>query len=375
LPEERLIEHLKIRITHKKPELGWPEFKSENQMVLESTRDHVVLDISRVLPNEHGKRPLQTGPGELAPALEPNALLQSDDANIRDIAAEVVGDDHDAFSAAQKLQQWTSKNMKFDLGIAIAPASEVARNRRGTCFGYAMLLGSLARAAGIPSRIHMGLVYAGGIWGGHAWVDIRAGRDWIPMDAALYSPGAADAARFSFFTSTLQEGTIAEVGSLAKLFGNVDIKILEYTIHGKRVTIPEDAKPFSISGDTYRNPWLRLTVKKPEGFRFTKLDAVWPESTVVLMEGTENRAVEIQSHSESLPVSEDRYEQDLLRHAKIEGTAKEMEVSGHRTVVISSPDRAGLVLKRGGNVFLVKSTGPRAVDLLMNVVSMLKIEE
>jgi hypothetical protein len=43
--------------------------------------------------------------------------------------------------------------------------------------------------------------------------------------------------------------------------------------------------------------------------------------------------------------------------------------------VIPSPDCAGLVLKRGGNVFLVKSTGPRAIDLLMNVVSMLKIEE
>jgi hypothetical protein len=204
----------------------------------------VVLDIRRVLPNEHGERPMQAGHGELMLALEPNALLQSDDANIRNIAAQVVGDDHDAYSAARKLQQWTSKNMKFDLGIAIAPASEVARNRRGTCFGYAMLLGSLARAAGIPSRLHMGLAYAGGIWGGHAWVDIWAGREWIPLDAALYSPGPADAARFSFFTSTLQEGTIAEIGSLAKLFGNVDIKILEYTIHGKRVTIRKTPSHF-----------------------------------------------------------------------------------------------------------------------------------
>jgi hypothetical protein len=116
-------------------------------------------------------------------------------------------------------------------------------------------------------------------------------------------------------------------------------------------------------------------VRKPEGFRFTKLDAVWPESTVVLMEGAENRAVEIQSHSESLPVSEEHFEQDLLRDAKIEGTATDVEVGGHRTVMISSADRAGLVLKRGGNVFLVKSTGPRAIDLLMNVVSMLRIEE
>src|SRR5262249_6637301 len=157
------------------------------------------------------------------------------------------------------------------LGIAIAPASEVARNRRGTCFGYAVLLASLARAEGIPSRIRMGFVYAGGIWGGHAWVEVRVGNDWIPLDAALYSPGAADAARFSFFTSSLQEGTISQVGELARLYGNVDLQVLDYTVHGKRVVVPQEARPFTITGDTYRNPWLGLTVEKPKGFGFTQL--------------------------------------------------------------------------------------------------------
>jgi hypothetical protein len=85
--------------------------------------------------------------------------------------------------------------------------------------------------------------------------------------------------------------------------------------------------------------------------------------------------VEIQTHSESLPVSEEHYEEELLRDAKIEGTRKDMEVAGYRRLVISSADRAGLVLRRGGDVFLVKSTGPAALDLLMDVVSKLRIEQ
>jgi hypothetical protein len=138
--------------------------------------------------------------------------------------------------------------MKFDAGIAVAPASEVVRDRRGTCFGYAMLLGSLARAAGIPSRVRMGFAYAHGVWGGHAWVDVLVGEEWIAMDAALESPGAADAARFSFFTSALEEGALAGVGALARLYGNVEIQILEYTLHGQRVSVGEAGHGPTIRG-------------------------------------------------------------------------------------------------------------------------------
>jgi hypothetical protein len=373
LPEERLIEQLTIRITHKKPELGWPDFSADNQRVLEKTPDHVVLEIRRVSPKEDGQRPAATTDPKLQPYLEPNALLQSDDPAVRSIAAKVVGGETDAFRAARDLQEWTNENMKFDLGIAVAPASEVARNRRGTCFGYAVLLASLARAEGIPSRIRMGFVYAGGIWGGHAWVEVLAGDQWIPLDAALYSPGPADAARFSFLTSSFQEGTIAQVGELAKLYGNVEVQVLDYTIDGRKVIVPQDARPFTISGDTYQNPWLGLTVKKPKEFRFTELDAVWPNSTVVAMEGPGQQVVDIQSRSATLPVDEGLGTEELLHDADITGKRSEREVAGHRVTLISSADSAGLVLKRGGNLFVIKAKGPNAVQLLLQVASSVRL--
>lgn len=127
-----------------KPELGWPEFTSSHQRVIEQSKETVVLEIRQSSFNR-----LPT-PGDAY--LAPNALFQSDDPTIVKIAREVAGSPPDAF----KLRDWTSKHVRFDAGIAIAPASEVMRNRGGTCFGYSMLLGALARAAGIPSRLQMG---------------------------------------------------------------------------------------------------------------------------------------------------------------------------------------------------------------------------
>jgi len=237
LTDARRIDELKLKITHHRPELGWPELNADNQRVLEKTANYVVLEVTRVEPAMTTATRPEQADAATGPYLSANALLQSDDAEIQRIAGQVAGNEHNAWRAAEALQRWTHDNMHFDLGIAIAPASEVARNRRGTCFGYAMMLGSLTRAVGIPSRVRMGYVYAGGIWGGHAWVDVKIGDQWIPLDSAVYAPGSADAARFSFFTSSLEEGTLAGIGSLQQLFGNVDIEVLEYTADGKHYEV------------------------------------------------------------------------------------------------------------------------------------------
>ena len=62
---------------------------------------------------------------------------------------------------------------------------------------------------GIPSRVAMGYAYLNGMFGGHAWTEVLAGERWIPLDAALTSDGVADAARFAFTWSSLENGTTA----------------------------------------------------------------------------------------------------------------------------------------------------------------------
>jgi hypothetical protein len=371
LPQERLVEKIKLKIIARRPGLVWPDFSADNQTVLEKKPDYVILEVRRPAPHGEGGRPVAMT-AALHPYLEPNALLQSDDAGVREVEGSVVHNDDSAWYAARALQKWTAENMHFDLGIAIVPASEVAKNHSGTCFGYSMLLGSLARAAGIPSRVRVGLVYAGGIWGGHAWVELLIGDQWIPIDGALYAPGAADAARFSVFTGSLESGTVGTLGGLGQVLGNVDIKILEYTVDGRNAVVDVNAKPYSIDGNTYRNPWVGLTVAAPSGFHFTGFDLAWPQTTVVAMGGPGGQRVEIHNESASLPTSASDRDK-LLQREGISGPVRSRRIGRQIVAFAESQQTAGMILEEGGSVWVVKATGAHARVLLDQVASSMRL--
>src|SRR5258708_2571870 len=278
------------------------------------------------------------------PYLKPNSLLQSDDPEVMRLARAITGDEPDRFRAARKLHDWTASNMKLGLGIAGAPASEVARNRRGTCIAYSILLASMARDAGIPSRVAMGYVYVEGIWGAHAWTEILVDGQWIPLDSAIYRPGIADAARFQVARYALDDQMSAANADGARMYGNIDVAVLEYTIGGRTVRVPDGGQDHTIAGDTYRNPWLGISVQKPHDARFTALDAVYPDSTVVAIE------------SDSGKVS-------------IEQMQPTKAVDGRPALVISSVMKTRLVIADGESIWMVTAEGKDSERLLDEVVS------
>jgi hypothetical protein len=351
LPHARRVERLRVRIRHNRPGLGWPAFASDHQRVIEQSKDAVVLEIRQ----SSGERRPAPGGAYLAP----NALFQSDDPAVAAIAREVAGSPPDIF----KLRDWTSKHVRFDAGIAAAPASEVVRNRAGTCFGYSILLGSLARAAGMPSRLQMGFVYTGGIWGGHAWVDVFQDGEWISVDAALVSPGVADAARISFYSSSLEEGTLAGAGSLARVYGNVDIEILAYTVDGKTIQVPAGARPFSVVGDVYRNPWLGVKLHKPANYRYTKLDAVWPEPGIVVLGGPKGEIVTL----DRIAGAPERY----LERQGLRGERRTFQIGRRAGFEIVSGGKAARVVPADGESWVVIAEAPAAGVLVRRVTKWL----
>jgi hypothetical protein len=217
----------------------------------------------------------------------------------------------------------------------------------------------------------MGYVYVSGIWGGHGWVEVLAGNEWIPIDAAAYYPGIADAARFSAFSSSLEEGISTQIGALMQLYGNLDIQILEYTLNGRRITVPEDAKAYAVESNTYRNPWLELTVVKPDSFSFTRLDSVWPDNTVVAMEGPQNQTVEIRKLSR-LPhdgIGPEQY----LQQFGISGNQRSIEISGFGGIEMSSTEKAGLSFLNEDEAWLVIAKGKDAPSLLRRIASQMEL--
>lgn len=279
LPHPRQLQQVTLEIRAKDAAgIQWPDLASSTQRVISRTPQSVVLEVSRPLPGPGRDAAVSVQEADLAPT----ALLQSDDEGVQKIAFGIAAGERDPWKLALALQRWVNENMRFDAGIAIAPAAEVARDRHGTCVGYAVLLASLARARTIPARLVMGYVYESRIWGGHAWVEMLINGQWRPLDAAEYAPAVADAARFAVIRDAGQSGTIAGMGELAKLFSKVDIRILSYRLGDRTVQVPRDAAGYTLEGSRYVNPWLGLTVVKPQDAAFTGLDAHWPDAPSVL---------------------------------------------------------------------------------------------
>jgi hypothetical protein len=282
LPQPRKAEWLSLRLRHRNPDLGWPDLADPLQKIVKMNREKLHIEVT--IPDQVPVAGFPAAPtDETKEYLESNAYIQSDDPELSALARRLVEGEKDAFSAAMKLEAWTARNMSFDLGITLAPSTEVFQNRRGTCTEYAVLLTTLARSVGIPSRFAMGYVYADRMFGGHAWVEVLIGDVWVPIDAALYTHGPADAARLKVTHTSFREGPgILSAGGVTRLYGQCDIDITGYRLKGEAETlVPVDAQAYTVRDNRYINPWLGLEVEKPSRFVFENLDLFWPDDTVV----------------------------------------------------------------------------------------------
>ena len=157
-------------------------------------------------------------------------------------------------------------------------------------------------------------------------------------------------------------------GGLGQLFSNVDIKILQYTVAGRRVDVPENADPFMMNGDTYRNSWLGFSIQKPSSFKFTDFDVAWPQTAVVAMEGPKGQSLKVENLSASLPASEIDAAK-ILADKGIRGARDVVAVSGRKAIVEGSGENAGAVVADRGNVWVVTTSGPQAKELLERAIS------
>ena len=395
LPGPRSLERLVVRLRQNDPSLGWPEFAAAGQTVLSRGNRELVLEVRQMPPiepvrqappNEPVRQPSADKPRTRpAPAdkgfrefLAPNAIVQSDDAEVERIAREVVGSEKDAFRAACRLRDWVSDNMHMDLGIVLAPASEAIRQRKGTCAAYAITLASLARAAGIPSQVVMGYAYLSGIWGGHAWVEVWTGSRWVPLDGALPSTSAADAARIACARTSFAEGAGPLTSNLSRVFGNIQIEIMEFASSGasagSTVKVPGGAAPFTVEGDTYRNPWLGLDVHKPADFRFTKTDAVYPDSTVVAIDDPMGNRVSLGQYA--LPSSgQEEAARRVFGHLELAGKVQQEKIAGRAVFVVDEGTKAGLAFAGDADLWVLTGEGPHAGERLRKAAAWVTVRQ
>ncbi len=178
----------------------------------------LVLEILVVPPPDSAVRlPVK----EQTEFLKPSVSMPCDDAVLRAKAAEVVGRETDAVAVARKLVSWVFTVVEKQATASFPTALDVLKTMKGDCNEHAVLFGALARAAGVPAKVAVGLVYMDGAFYYHAWNEVWLGR-WVPVDAT-FGEFPASAVHLK-----LAEGELSKQAEVLGVVGNVVIKVLEF---------------------------------------------------------------------------------------------------------------------------------------------------
>jgi hypothetical protein len=215
------------------------------------------------------------------------------------------------------------------------------------------------------------------VFGGHAWTEVKVGESWLPLDAAVVGPGVADAARVAVGSSSLYEGSGSLTGGGAsRILGRVGIRVLAYTgAEGKAVEVPEDAKPYSIEGEVYRNPWLGLRLAKPKGFAFGRLDAVWPDPALVELIGPGGSRAGLQEGSYPPWAKPEEAAAAGLRRVTDAAITRRETMGGRAVLISTAGEKAAAAILDGPLYWLLTSSGKNAAGVLSELLAGFRFDE
>jgi hypothetical protein len=165
--------------------------------------------------------PIHEVPEDVAAYRAPDFNVESDDPRIKDAARRIVGDTSDPLSAAGKLLDWVYRNIEKKPVLSVPSALEVLDTRVGDCNEHAVLLTALLRAAGIPARLGIGLVYSRDRFYYHAWTEAWLG-EWIAMDPIM-NQMPADASHIKW-----AEGDLSRQVEIVRLVDALRIKVIDF---------------------------------------------------------------------------------------------------------------------------------------------------
>lgn len=123
-------------------------------------------------------------PEEIAQFLRPSPFVQSSDPLIVQQVKKIIAPRDSHAVRAKKIVDWIYRNIEKRPVLSVPDASETLEKRVGDCNEHAVLLAAMARAAGIPAQIEVGLVYQRGRFYYHAWNVLYLG-EWITADSTL----------------------------------------------------------------------------------------------------------------------------------------------------------------------------------------------
>jgi len=156
------------------------DVKTADQTVEQKSAQELILTVSARRSGTEKSVVLPVKDAQFASDLKATSEFPADDENVKKQAAEIAGEDRDAWSVARKLADWTHQNLEWKK-VDSADAAQTLATREADCSEFSALFIAMARSLGLPARMVSGLAYSGDSFGGHAWVEVWVGR-WIELD-------------------------------------------------------------------------------------------------------------------------------------------------------------------------------------------------
>ena len=206
------VSYLKVRL--KGIDFGGLELNGGRQTLKEDVLEIVKEDINAT---QHVMLPIL----KMEQFLADSPFAQSKNPEIVNLANTIIGNEKNALTAGRLLWAWVFKNIEKTPSITIPSAVDIFKTRKGDCNEHTVLYTALARAAGLPTKINVGLVYKDKRFYYHAWPEIFAGR-WIAIDPTL-GQFPADAAHIRLISGELEKQMI-----LLKVINNISLEGTEY---------------------------------------------------------------------------------------------------------------------------------------------------
>jgi hypothetical protein len=160
------------------------------------------------------------------PYLAPEPFIESDAPEIRAEADKAVGRVSGTRARAEELTRYVNAILEKKPTVSLPSAREVLRTKIGDCNEHTALYVAMARAAGIPARVDVGLVYVRGAFYYHAWPEVYlsegAGRGlWLPVDPT-FNQFPADSTHVR-----LARGGLDKQAAILPLVGRLKITLLD----------------------------------------------------------------------------------------------------------------------------------------------------
>ncbi len=217
-----------FRITVKDDDSPGTIFSRDTRQSTRNLKDHTFELVVKALRGPEARAPAADAKEEY---LKSSFFLDSDSPAVKELTRQAVGQETDPWTKCLRIEKWVHEHMTLDSGIGYVTASTIARDRKGDCRQHGMLSAAMCRAAGVPARTAIGLVYAnlkdkGPVLAFHMWTEVLVQNQWLAIDAVMGKGGVGPGHLKITDHSWADTQTLAPLVPLLRAMGKIKVEVV-----------------------------------------------------------------------------------------------------------------------------------------------------